>query len=142
MIGLSNVITIGSGYDFSFAVRGDGTGWSWGNNMHGQLGDSTHINSSLPIQIKNFCPLIFSVSDISVSDFKIFPNPTSGVFTIDFDKAISWQLYIYNLTGELIVTHLSKKQAITLDFSVYPKGIYFINIHKGDGIYFKKLVIQ
>jgi alpha-tubulin suppressor-like RCC1 family protein len=39
------------GYDFTAAIKTDGTLWLWGNNAYGQLGDNTNaVNKSSPIQ--------------------------------------------------------------------------------------------
>ncbi len=35
----------------SFAIKKDGTLWGWGDNLYGQVGDSTHIQRNDPIQI-------------------------------------------------------------------------------------------
>jgi alpha-tubulin suppressor-like RCC1 family protein len=35
----------------SVAVRKDGTLWTWGNNMHGQLGNGTRVNSGTPVMV-------------------------------------------------------------------------------------------
>ncbi len=53
-LGLSNVIAIASGREFSVALRDDGTVWTWGRNFEGQLGigtwgAGTHRNS--PAQV-------------------------------------------------------------------------------------------
>jgi alpha-tubulin suppressor-like RCC1 family protein len=36
---------------FSFAIKTDGTLWAWGSNNLGQLGDSTTVNKSSPVQV-------------------------------------------------------------------------------------------
>ncbi len=38
VIGVSDVVSIAAGYYNSFAVRKDGTVWSWGYNNYGSLG--------------------------------------------------------------------------------------------------------
>ncbi len=42
---------IASGFAHSLALRSDGSIWGWGNNNHGQLGDSTLSNHPVPIRI-------------------------------------------------------------------------------------------
>ncbi len=49
--GLSNVVKITSGRFFSLAVKDDGTVWSWGQNLYGQLGDGTTTNRNAPVQV-------------------------------------------------------------------------------------------
>lgn len=47
----SNWQSVKAGYDFSLAIKNDGTLWGWGNNSSGQLGNGTTADSSVPIQI-------------------------------------------------------------------------------------------
>lgn len=35
--GLTDVVAVAAGHDFSLALRSDGTVWGWGRNLHGQL---------------------------------------------------------------------------------------------------------
>ena len=46
-------LSIDAGSNHSFAIRNDGTLWSWGHNYYGQLGDGTTINRNTPVQISN-----------------------------------------------------------------------------------------
>ena len=52
---LKDVVAVGGGENHSFAVKSDGSLWSWGRNDHGQLGDGTDgsaTNKSTPVQVK------------------------------------------------------------------------------------------
>jgi alpha-tubulin suppressor-like RCC1 family protein len=42
--------SISCGFYHTAAIKTDGTLWTWGDNLHGQLGDNTTINRSSPIQ--------------------------------------------------------------------------------------------
>jgi alpha-tubulin suppressor-like RCC1 family protein len=42
---------VAAGNARSFALKADGTVWSWGNNTFGSLGDGTSINRSSPAQV-------------------------------------------------------------------------------------------
>lgn len=45
-------ISAGSGATaFNLATKENGTLWSWGSNIYGQLGNGTRVNSSIPIQV-------------------------------------------------------------------------------------------
>jgi alpha-tubulin suppressor-like RCC1 family protein len=48
---LDSVDAIAAGQFFSLAVRHDGTGWAWGANGSGQLGDGTTIGRTAPVQV-------------------------------------------------------------------------------------------
>ena len=46
---LSSVASIAANDDQSFALKTDGTVWSWGRNTYGELGDGTYSNRSIPV---------------------------------------------------------------------------------------------
>jgi len=48
---LLNWLKISLGVQAAFAVKTDGTLWSWGNGASGQMGDSTVVSKSSPVQI-------------------------------------------------------------------------------------------
>ena len=41
---------VGVGSRHSAAIKADGTLWTWGSNNHGQLGDGSNTDSSVPVQ--------------------------------------------------------------------------------------------
>jgi alpha-tubulin suppressor-like RCC1 family protein/predicted transcriptional regulator len=53
--GLTNVTSISAGYLFSVALEDNGTVWTWGWNMFGELGDgipgNAQMNSTTPVQV-------------------------------------------------------------------------------------------
>jgi len=61
VIGLSGVLTVTGGYNFSLALMPDHTLRSWGNNGNGQLGDGTNLNSSVPVTVSG----LSNVSQVS-----------------------------------------------------------------------------
>lgn len=50
-LGTSSWTAVSSGGYHTLGVRVDGTLWGWGQNYNGQLGDSTFINKSSPVQV-------------------------------------------------------------------------------------------
>jgi alpha-tubulin suppressor-like RCC1 family protein len=48
---LSDITAISAGYQFSLALKADGTVWAWGQNEFGQLGDNTKTGRSIPAQV-------------------------------------------------------------------------------------------
>ncbi len=49
--GLSNAVSIATGYYHTIALMADGGVIAWGDNKYGQLGDGTSANSYLPVQV-------------------------------------------------------------------------------------------
>lgn len=46
-----NKLSDGGGYNFTWAIRNDGTLWGWGSNINGQVGDGTGVSRASPVQI-------------------------------------------------------------------------------------------
>ena len=49
--GLTGVTKIAAGFDFSLALRSDGTVWAWGTGGLGQLGNGSMASSPAPVQV-------------------------------------------------------------------------------------------
>lgn len=57
--GLSGVTSIAAGtFDFTLALKNDGTVWGWGNNGSGQLGDGTTIERHIPVQVPGIAEVV------------------------------------------------------------------------------------
>lgn len=81
-------------------------------------------------------------------DFKIFPNPSKGVFTLEIinkSSEILMDLSIYDMTGKvLLIQQLRINENIrkTIDLSGYKAGTYLLNIKGEKNVVFKaKLII-
>lgn len=77
--------------------------------------------------------------------FKIYPNPSGGILTIDLGvnrfKGNTIQVKIYSLAGSLLFKKVEKNKLFTVDLTNYPAGIYTINI-SGNGHSLSKNVIK
>lgn len=49
--GLSGITAIGAGSNHTFALKSDGTLWTWGSNSKGQLGDDSRDDRMVPAQV-------------------------------------------------------------------------------------------
>ncbi|MBI9069511.1 MAG: T9SS type A sorting domain-containing protein [Salinivirgaceae bacterium] len=76
--------------------------------------------------------------------FKLYPNPTNGVFQIQSNannNEIS--IEIYNSIGNRILLETSNESNSTIDITSHPKGIYFIYIKDTTGEIVKsKIILQ
>jgi hypothetical protein len=72
-----------------------------------------------------------------------FPNPTTGLLTIQGETTENTELQINDLTGRLVVSkELSFGNSHQLDLSTVPAGIYILNIKSSKGVYSSKIVKQ
>ena len=94
--------------------------------------------------------LLTDINNISENSFKIYPNPSTGIFTIQNLQASArpCSVSITNITGKIIY----KQQSVIRNsqFVINKKGIYFINIVYAErsrsktetDFYSEKLIIQ
>ena len=67
-------------------------------------------------------------------DFKVFPNPTQGIVTMNFSNEFTGHLHLYNALGQLINSLvINETKTLELNFTPYPKGVYLINMQNADG---------
>lgn len=80
-----------------------------------------------------------SFPELLNNKIKIYPNPTSGLITIELEDNINSDYYLYDVSGKLIDKSevLIKK---TIDYSHLPNGIYFIKVLTNNNIYTNKIV--
>ena len=69
--------------------------------------------------------------------FKIYPNPTDGIFTLELlneNKVEYIQVKIYSMMGEIMMqTEQAGQKQFDFDLSAMPGGIYLIRVIKGNG---------
>ena len=132
--------------------------WSDGSNAQTLLVDSAGTYIVLVIDT-NGCTnsdaivvdIALTINQSRISNLQsliIYPNPNSGLFTLemDFDKNTSLTIDLYNFTGQLIYTeeigNVSGKYSREINVSNYAKGIYYLQIVSDGGVMTKKVVYQ
>lgn len=79
---------------------------------------------------------------ISVPAISIYPNPTSGIFTLKstcqpFNNST---ITIFNSLGETILQSEIQDQKPEIDLSSYPTGVYFLKVDDGNKMAVKKII--
>ncbi len=101
-------------------------------------------NSWVPFQGDTSCWIWYGgISEISNSDFNIFPNPTTNNLTIEsLNSVLLDKIIISDVTGR-IITQLKPTQSSTqLDIKSFNPGIYFVQMKSNKRIEVKKFVKQ
>ena len=81
---------------------------------------------------------LLSITELS-SETKLYPNPTTGVFTVEGANVA--KVEVYNLVGQKI--HEAEGQVVNIDAANWHKGIYLVNIIEQNGaVVAKKLVVK
>lgn len=80
-----------------------------------------------------------------VNKYTIYPNPNTGKFYFDLKEAKSKiHVDIYNVWGKKIYESSTLLPLTTneIDFSLHPKGVYFVKINDGEMSQTEKIIIQ
>jgi len=109
--------------------------------------------SNIEVQTINVQSLNYNILDsticssVSINEIgnKIFlavsPNPASSTFTIDGGDVQNLKLEIYNLLG-LKVYETKYMEPLTLNFELFPKGIYLVRLQSEKASAVLKLIIH
>jgi len=95
------------------------------NSPNGQ--DSCHYQA--PVGIDN----------INITENSFYPNPITNNLNIKTTNYPA-HLYLYNVSGQLLLQKEIKQENTSVDFSSYPSGIYFIELKQNNNISRKKII--
>jgi len=80
-----------------------------------------------------------------LSFFRVYPNPTSGIFTLELDRDISSEklsVEIYDMKGEKILSlALPGERKHEFSLSGQPKGLYFLRV-SADGLHGSSRIVR
>lgn len=84
------------------------------------------------------CSIASNINENLLDEFKIYPNPSQGSFTVEANGTIE----IFNALGERILLQYLISDKTKIDLYNQPKGIYFIKINTGKEIYSRRIIMQ
>jgi len=83
------------------------------------------------------------LSEVSNSETTIYPNPTSGEFTVEGNTEEETTISIYNLNGSLVAETITNEPATNFNADgALASGIYIVKITNGTITTTEKLVVQ
>jgi alpha-tubulin suppressor-like RCC1 family protein len=85
---------ISAGIRAAAALKSDGTVWTWGFNVYGQLGIGTNVDSPTPVQITGFTN---TITAIAVGDAHMLALDATGAVW-------SWGYTVYGALGRIVTT--------------------------------------
>lgn len=128
--------------NFGGAPRNSAVGFSIGVKGYIGTGDNTSNGYN---DFWEFTPSVLGIDGVKNNfSLNIFPNPSSGIFTIGFNKPnADTKIFIYDVFGNCVLSNFIPKELNQrIDLSNQPKGIYFIEMISGEQRQSKKIVLQ
>ncbi|MDF3028336.1 MAG: hypothetical protein K0S23_2643 [Fluviicola sp.] len=87
--------------------------------------------------------LAYRNNDASLeSSVTIYPNPSTGLYTIELEDYSDASIEIYNVLGKKVKSIQQTAAKTTVDLTGYPKGVYLVNIHSNDKQISKKIILE
>ena len=86
-----------------------------------------------------------SIKENPEISFRLFPNPTTGIFTITntSTRSTGMEIRVFESSGRLVSSQYSIDGAeCTYDLSAYPRGLYYVKVVCGGKLVTSKLSLQ
>ncbi len=70
-----------------------------------------------------------ATDDFNSTDFyKVYPNPSSGIYNLKFDTSINFQYQVYNVMGQIMMEGKANSEHYQINLSESPSGVYLLKI--------------
>ncbi|MBN2892672.1 MAG: T9SS type A sorting domain-containing protein [Bacteroidales bacterium] len=115
--------------------------WKVNDESQSETGNIfTYNNLTENINVTVEFQVIESIEDLTNNGILIYPNPTSGKFSILSPNSSIEEITITNLTGKTIYFSKINSNKLNIDISEQPIGIYFIVIKQNEEMLFEKIL--
>jgi hypothetical protein len=110
--------------------------------------NAVHLTPADDADFKNmtidWVPGISNINDIAEKPvIEVYPNPTNGIFTVDYSKAS--QIKVVNLLGQEVLEldiNQNTEGSENIDLSTFPNGMYIVMVYNGTTFSNYKLLLS
>lgn len=89
-----------------------------------------NLSESAAMMVEFDC--IITGSEITDTSFaRVYPNPTNGVLTLEFEAEGAYNLSLADMTGKVLFRETVVGQTARIDIRNYPVGVYLLTINDG-----------
>ncbi len=81
-----------------------------------------------------------SIDELSKSGISIYPNPSSGIFTIETSDA--YNVAVIDITGKIVNEFIVNNTNETIDLRNQPNGVYFVKFNNDKTVKTVKIIIE
>lgn len=121
-----------------------------GNTLNARVIAATGSNSGWGDDVPNsgfgtinLTPTPSTVGSIAERQtFRIYPNPSNGIVTIDNNSDETVQIKVYDVTGTVVHSATKSGKQIKIELNHLQAGNYFIKLSTNSGIHTEKLLIK
>jgi endo-1,4-beta-D-glucanase Y len=83
-----------------------------------------HVSGNFKAYIPNN---ILSVNDIDIENLESYPNPVNDIYTISNKETID-AVEVVNVVGQVVLTKIYNTNTVSIDFSNFANGVYYIKV--------------
>lgn len=104
-----------------------------GTNANGCSGVTTYV------QVVSECTGINQITT-TLSGVKVYPNPTSGLFSVELNNNSAKTIEVTDVTGRVIMTNTSNNEVVNVNINGLANGIYYVKIQSENAVEVIKVV--
>lgn len=82
------------------------------------------------------------ISEMDSELISVYPNPSTGIFTIASKGLIIQEILLYSINGELIWRNAHNTQEINIDLGTYARGTYILRVSTNQQAHIFRLIKQ
>jgi hypothetical protein len=116
-------------------IENTNTGWAFGANLAGQLGEGTNTDRLIPVSFSTVCNVLDIETKNSDAHISLYPNPTQTTITLTSVEPTNFDLFDVN--GTILISGRIT-ESVTLPIEHIANGVYFIKTSDGEKMKFIK----
>ena len=105
-------------------------------------GSTTVATKSTTVKTVSSCPKSVEVEKATIAELSVYPNPTNGELTIDYNALNNPTIQIINLSGQIILEIQNIEAGSVLDLNNLSNGHYLIRISDNKTNIVEKLILN
>jgi len=92
---------------------------------------ATAVNSNVVIYAKWTKIVVTGVETPDAPLVRIYPNPTYGAVTLEFETTGAYHITLADMTGRVLLRQTTADRIVRIDLGDYPAGVYLLTIDDG-----------